>query len=150
MNPAVQKSTMLGDEVDEGVAAKRRKLDDSLEERDKTETPNEVNLHEDEDNNLQEQLRQFDVLDEVQGDESGTDESAGKDSKENTEILFIRKFTHLLFDGFFFIQISTRATRMWMILTLRICWMKICRTICVNAKRRINTKRNTRQYYKVN
>lgn len=51
---------------EEGGMAKKRKLNDSSDE---AEMPSEENL--------QEQLRQFDVLDEVHGDESGSEVSEG-------------------------------------------------------------------------
>lgn len=49
------------------ATAKRRKLNDSSDD---------AELHTED--NLQEQLRQFDVLDEVHGDDSGSDASEGK------------------------------------------------------------------------
>lgn len=53
-------------EHEEGVMAKKRKLNDSSDE---------AEMHFEE--NMQEQLRQFDVLDEVHGDESGSELSEG-------------------------------------------------------------------------
>lgn len=56
----------------EGVVSKKRKLNDSSDDAD---MQSEENLHE--------QLRQFDVLDEVQGDESGSDATDGMPSVSN-------------------------------------------------------------------
>lgn len=54
-------------EDDESTTPKRRKLNASSDD---------AEMHTED--NLQEQLRQFDVLDEVHGDDSGSDASDGK------------------------------------------------------------------------
>lgn len=53
--------------------AKRRRVDSSLSESEE----NTENYNTNESANLHDQLRQFDVLDEVQGDESGSDDYGG-------------------------------------------------------------------------
>lgn len=62
---------------DDGGVAKKRKLNDSMNEQ--LDVVNELDLDVNmmPDDNYHNQLRQFDVLDEVQGDETDSDGSRG-------------------------------------------------------------------------
>lgn len=57
----------MANEEGDGILAKKRKLNDSSDDGAEMQSGE----------NLQEQLRQFDVLDEIQGDESGSEASDG-------------------------------------------------------------------------
>lgn len=59
--------------------AKRRRVDSSMSESEENSEAYKMNEMSD----LHDQLRQFDVLDEVQGDESGSDDSGGRLSGVN-------------------------------------------------------------------
>lgn len=53
---------------------------------DGNEESNETEMHHDNDNDLHDQLRQFDVLDEVQGDDSASDASNNGNESSDTDV----------------------------------------------------------------
>lgn len=80
---------------------------------------NDQNSH-----NISDDLRQFDVLDEVQGDDTGSeDENDGKQILKNPFASTLFSFKHSLS------QTMIQVTLMRPILISIICWMKDCQKI---------------------
>lgn len=100
--------------------------------------------------NITDHLRQFDVIDEVQGDESGS-EIGDNDhrGKCRNVILFNSKFKQTSTDWFEMFQKWIQAIQMLRRLTSTICWMKDCRMICVSERRCITMKKRQNLFWKV-